>query len=101
MAAFSGTLVVCESCFLAQWLVSHRTRQQGGVVTPPKSFAYQASLAHSLLVAQKEKQEAELAPHPPENVPSSKMRNEFKNISPSYFPPGTVAAKKCVVTHFS
>ena len=52
-----------ESCFLALWLVSHRTRQQGGVVTPPESFAYLASQARSLLVAQKEKQNAELAPH--------------------------------------
>lgn len=41
MAAFLGTIFVYESCFLAQWLVSHRTRQQGGVVTPPESFAYQ------------------------------------------------------------
>ena len=40
VAAFLGTIFVCESCFLAQWLVSHRTRQQGGVVTPPKSFAH-------------------------------------------------------------
>ncbi len=62
MAAFLGTLVVCESCLLAQWLVSQRTRQQGGSVEPPWSFAYQASLARSLPVAQKEKQEAELAP---------------------------------------
>lgn len=38
---FLGTIFVYESCFLAQWLVSHRTRQQGGVVTPPESFAYQ------------------------------------------------------------
>ena len=37
--------------------------QQGGSVEPPWSFAYQASLARSLLVAQKEKQEAGLAPH--------------------------------------
>ena len=65
MAAFLGIIFVYESCFLAQWLVSHRTRQQGGVVTPPKSFAYQASLPHSLLVAQKENQKAELAPHLP------------------------------------
>ena len=41
MAASLGTIFVYESCFLAQWLVSHRTRQQGGVVTPPESFAYQ------------------------------------------------------------
>ena len=41
MAAFWGTIHVYESCFLAQWLVSHRTHQQGGVVTPPESFAYQ------------------------------------------------------------
>ena len=41
MAAFWGTIHVYESCFLAQWLVSHRTRQQGGVVTPSESFAYQ------------------------------------------------------------
>ena len=63
LAAFWGTIFVYESCFLAQWLVSHRTRQQGGVVTPPESFAYLASLVRSLLVAQKEKQNAELAPH--------------------------------------
>ena len=75
--------------------------QQGGSVEPPESFAYQASLARSLLVAQKEKQEAGFAPHPPENVPSSKMKNEFKKKRPTDFPPGTVAAKKCVVTHFS
>ena len=62
MAAFSGTIFVYESCFLAQWLVSHRTRQQGGSVEPPWSFAYQASLVHSLPVAQKEKQKAGLAP---------------------------------------
>ena len=37
--------------------------QQGGSVEPPESFAYLASQARSLLVAQKEKQEAELAPH--------------------------------------
>ena len=37
--------------------------QQGGVVTPPESFAYLASQVRSLLVAQKEKQVAELAPH--------------------------------------
>ena len=55
----------------------------------------------SLLVAQEEEQKAELAPHPPENVPSSKTMNEFINESPFDFPPGTVAAKKCVVTHFS
>ena len=36
--------------------------QQGGSVEPPWSFAYQASLVHSLPVAQKENQEAELAP---------------------------------------
>ena len=63
MAASLGTLLVCESCLLAQWLVSHCTRQQGGSVEPPWSFAYQASLVHSLPVAQKEKQKAELAPH--------------------------------------
>ena len=63
MAAFWGTIHVYESCFLAQWLVSHRTRQQGGSVEPPWSFAYLASQARSLLVAQKEKQKAELAPH--------------------------------------
>ena len=59
---FFGTIFVCESCLLAQWLVSHRTRQQGVSVEPPWSFTYQASLVHSLPVAQKEKQEAELAP---------------------------------------
>ena len=57
-----GTIFVYESCLLAQWLVSHRTRQQGGSVEPPWSFAYQASLARSLPVAQKEKQVAGLAP---------------------------------------
>ena len=36
--------------------------QQGGSVEPPESFAYLASQARSLLVAQKEKQKAELAP---------------------------------------
>ena len=41
--------------------------QQGGSVEPPESFAYQASLVRSLLVAQKEKQKAELAPHLPSN----------------------------------
>ena len=41
--------------------------QQGGSVEPPESFAYQACLVRSLLVAQKEKQEAELAPHLPSN----------------------------------
>ena len=54
------------------------------------------SLVCSLLVAQK----AELAPHPPENVPSSKMRNEFKNTSPSDFPPGTVASKNALLRIF-
>ena len=48
VAASLGTILVCESCLLAQWLVSHRTRQQGGSVEPPWSFAYQASLARSL-----------------------------------------------------
>ena len=37
--------------------------QQGGSVEPPESFAYLASQARSLLVAQKEKQKAALAPH--------------------------------------
>ena len=37
--------------------------QQGGSVEPPESFACLASQARSLLVAQKEKQEAGLAPH--------------------------------------
>ena len=37
--------------------------QQGGSVEPPESFAYLASQVRSLLVAQKEKQEAGLAPH--------------------------------------
>ena len=36
--------------------------QQGGSVEPPESFAYLASQARSLLVAQKEKQKAGLAP---------------------------------------
>ena len=36
--------------------------QQGGSVEPPESFAYLASQARSLLVAQKEKLEAGLAP---------------------------------------
>ena len=36
--------------------------QQGGSVEPPESFAYLASQVRSLLVAQKEKQEAGLAP---------------------------------------
>ena len=42
VAASLGILFVYESCLLAQWLVSHRTRQQGGSVEPPWSFAYQA-----------------------------------------------------------
>ena len=63
VAASLGTIFVYESCLLAQWLVSHRTRQQGGSVEPPWSFAYQSSLARSLPVAQKEKQKAGLAPH--------------------------------------
>ena len=62
VAASLGTIFVYESCLLAQWLVSHRTRQQGGSVEPPWSFAYQASLARYLSVAQKEKLKAELAP---------------------------------------
>ena len=37
--------------------------QQGGSVEPPESFAYLANQARSLLVAQKEKLEAGLAPH--------------------------------------
>ena len=37
--------------------------QQGGSVEPPESFAYLASQVRSLLVAQKEKQKAALAPH--------------------------------------
>lgn len=37
--------------------------QQGGSVEPPESFAYLASQVCSLLVAQKEKQKAGLAPH--------------------------------------
>ena len=41
--------------------------QQGGSVEPPESFAYLASQVRSLLVAQKEKQKAELAPHLPSN----------------------------------
>ena len=46
---FSGTIFVCENCLLAQWLVSHRTRQQGGVVTPPESFAHRTRrCTHSL-----------------------------------------------------
>ena len=36
--------------------------QQGGSVEPPESVAYLASQVRSLLVAQKEKQEAGLAP---------------------------------------
>lgn len=63
VAAFWGTIFMYESCFLSQWLVSHRTRQQGGSVEPPWSFAYQASLARSLLVTQREEQKAGLAPH--------------------------------------
>ena len=60
VAASLGTIFVYESCFLAQWLVSHRTRQQGGSVEPPWSFAYQASLARSLPVAQKENRKQNL-----------------------------------------
>ena len=41
--------------------------QQGGSVEPPESFAYLASQVRSLLVAQIEKQKAELAPHLPLN----------------------------------
>ncbi|MBQ8013958.1 MAG: hypothetical protein IJ257_06140 [Treponema sp.] len=60
--------------------------QQGGSVEPPESFAYLASQVRSLLVAQKEKQKAELAPHLPPNIPPSKMnipasRNTFIFLS--------------------
>ena len=40
VSASLGTIFVYESCLLVQWLISHRTRQQGGVVTPPESFAH-------------------------------------------------------------
>ena len=48
--------------------------QQGGSVEPPESFAYLASQVRSLLVAQKEKQKAELAPHLPPIIAPSKMK---------------------------
>ena len=50
VAASLGTIFVCESCLLAQWLVSHRTRQPEAALLsrPGRSHTRQAWHALSL-----------------------------------------------------